>query len=236
MLKTTVRLGSVTDYFDYAAGLKMVKEAKWAGCSVFREGRPEPEMNQEYAIWFRHPDRHGGHCFRDGSTAGGSPGPESLHGGRGRAHCVANGELLRAQLFRNLWLQARRGGAGGAVGAALAASTSILGRRPPRGSMDGMKGASRTRVYDMNVELMAAEFGAVFGRFDEEGLCDKVAELLDGGFVVGWCEGRAEWGPRPWGPERPGRCAKCGNAEEARSKIKGPELPAFCSLGHSRRP
>ena len=191
------------DYFDYAAGLRMVKEAKWEELFGFPRRAPETEINQEYcdlalAIQTVTEDI----VFKMAATAGRLTGSGNLCMAGGVAlNCVANGKLLRAQLFRNLWVQPAAGDAGGAVGAALAAYHIYFGEeRPPRGSMDGMKGAYLGPEYtDLDVELMAAKFGAVFERFDEESLCDKVAELLDGGFVVGWCEGRAEWGPRALG-------------------------------------
>jgi carbamoyltransferase len=66
--------------------------------------------------------------------------------------------------------------------------------------MDGMKGAYLGPEYRaLDVEVMAADYDAVFERYDEEELYDKVAELLDSEFVVGWHQGRMEFGPRALG-------------------------------------
>ncbi len=137
------------DYFDYAAGLKMVKEAKWAELFGFPERFPKTEINQEYcdlalAIQTVTEDI----VFKIAATAGRLTGSGNLCMAGGVAlNCVANGKLLRAQTLRNLWLQARGGDAGGAVGAALAAYHIYFGEeRPPRGSMDGMKGAYLMKI------------------------------------------------------------------------------------------
>ncbi len=191
------------DYFDYAVGLRMVKEGKWEELFGFPRRKPETEINQEYcdlalAIQTVTEDI----VFKMATTAKRLTGSDNLCMAGGVAlNCVANGKLLKAQLFRNLWLQPAAGDAGGAVGAALAAYHIYFEEeRLPCGSMDGMNGAYLGPDYsDLDVEFMAAKFGAIFERFDEASLCDRVAELLDGEFVVGWYQGRAEWGPRALG-------------------------------------
>jgi carbamoyltransferase len=109
--------------------------------------------------------------------------------------------LLKSEIFRNLWFQPAAGDAGGAVGAALAAyHIYFAGARHPDSSMDAMKGAYLGPEYPaLEVEAMAAEHDAVFQRYEEEDLYEKVAELLDSEFIVGWHQGRMEWGPRALG-------------------------------------
>src|SRR5262249_41424414 len=116
-------------------------------------------------------------------------------------NCVANGRLLREGPFAHLWVQPAAGDAGGAIGAALFAWHQLLGKPreggaddPPQGSFLG----PRLRPPQASAFLRGVE--AVHRPFDaEEELLDAVAGLLAAGKVVGWFQGRMEFGPRALG-------------------------------------
>ncbi|MBM3823785.1 MAG: carbamoyltransferase [Verrucomicrobia bacterium] len=117
-------------------------------------------------------------------------------------NCVANGQLLRAGLFDRIWVQPAAGDAGGALGAALAAWHEHQGKADssfPRES-DLMQGSFLGPEYSAaEIEGVLREWGAVYHRYEEEHLLDKVVESLAREKVVGWFQGRMEYGPRALG-------------------------------------
>jgi len=117
-------------------------------------------------------------------------------------NCVANAKVLQSGLFENLWIQPASGDAGGALGAALAVLYNYFGqKRHLQNGADSMQGSFLgPGSSDQDVELMSRSFKAPYRYFDEfEDLAKEVAEFLDQGHVVGWHQGRFEWGPRALG-------------------------------------
>ncbi len=116
-------------------------------------------------------------------------------------NCVANGELLRAGTFDDIWIPSAAGDAGGALGAALFVSHQLLGtpRTPKPG--DSMKGALLGPAFSS--EEIRAFLDANHARYlhipDEGGLLGTVAAALAQGKIVGWFQGRMEFGPRALG-------------------------------------
>lgn len=113
---------------------------------------------------------------------------------------VANGKLLKAGLFDDIYIQPAAGDAGGSVGAALVAWHHVLGnpRTPP--AIDGMSGAYLgPDVSDDDAAAAIAAAGLVGERLDEDTLLQRTAGLLADGAVVGWMQGRMEFGPRSLG-------------------------------------
>lgn len=118
-------------------------------------------------------------------------------------NCVANGKLVRDGVVENLWVQPAAGDAGGALGAALLAHHLYQGQpRQVDGSvMDGMQGSYLGPAYDHETtQAMLREAGARFEVIENpDELLDRTAELLASEKVVGWCQGRMEFGPRALG-------------------------------------
>src|SRR5690606_31421380 len=116
-------------------------------------------------------------------------------------NCVANGRLLREGPFRNIWIQPAAGDAGGAVGAALALWYDYLGKPrqpvPGRAAMHGAYLGPRFSDGEIAAALDAA--GAVYTRLPDAELMPKLAAILEGENVVGWFNGRMEFGPRALG-------------------------------------
>jgi carbamoyltransferase len=116
-------------------------------------------------------------------------------------NCVGNGRILRESPFKRLWVQPASGDAGGALGAALFVWYQLLEnvRRPqvPDGQCASLLGPS-CKAGDTEAMLRAK--GAVYRHFPGgAGLCEEAARLIAGGSVVGWVQGRMEFGPRALG-------------------------------------
>jgi carbamoyltransferase len=116
-------------------------------------------------------------------------------------NCVANGRLLREGPFERLWVQPAAGDAGGALGVALVAHHKVLGTpRRPRSEGDGMHGSYLGPAFDDDAIATAlGALGAVADRLEPAALLDRTAALLADERVVGWFQGRMEFGPRALG-------------------------------------
>jgi carbamoyltransferase len=116
-------------------------------------------------------------------------------------NCVANGKLLRSNIFERIWVQPAAGDAGGAIGAALGAYHILLNqpRKVVKGT-DGMKGSYLGPQYDKEeiVERLT-RCGAVFTMHSEDEVIEITAGALAKGKAVGWMNGRMEFGPRALG-------------------------------------
>jgi carbamoyltransferase len=116
-------------------------------------------------------------------------------------NCVANGRLLREGPFERLWVQPAAGDAGGALGVALVAHHKVLGApRRARSEGDSMRGSYLGPAFDDDAIGAALRgLGAVADRLEPEALLDRTAALLAAERVVGWFQGRMEFGPRALG-------------------------------------
>jgi carbamoyltransferase len=110
---------------------------------------------------------------------------------------VANGRILRETPFEELYIQPSAGDGGGAMGAALWAYHTVLGHPRTRVLEHAYWGAEYGRG---EVERFLREHDIPFTRTEnEDRLLDRVVEELESGAVVGWFQGRFEWGPRALG-------------------------------------
>ena len=116
-------------------------------------------------------------------------------------NCVANGILLRENIFDNIWIQPAAGDAGGALGAALSAwYLHHAEDRTVSKERDAMRGAYLGPSFtDDEIEAELVSCGAKFHRLDEAALIDQTAAALAEEKAVGWMQGRMEFGPRALG-------------------------------------
>lgn len=116
-------------------------------------------------------------------------------------NCVANGRLLRKGPFERIWVQPAAGDAGGAVGAALLVWHRLLGQPRRVNGSDAQHGSLLGPAFDTDgIRLFLDSVGAVYEYIpDEPVLLDRVARLLAEEKVVGWFQGRMEYGPRALG-------------------------------------
>ncbi len=193
------------DYFNYATGLTMVREEIWEelfGLPPRQKERGEltqGHMNLALAIQQVTEEI----VLRMVKTAKNLTGANYLVMAGGVAlNCVANGKILRRADFRDLWIQPAAGDAGGALGAALAAWH--IWQDQPRQQNPGhdlMQGAYLGPEFQpADIVRLARRYQAPYRHFpDFIVLCREVAQLLTTGKVVGWFQGRMEWGPRALG-------------------------------------
>lgn len=122
-------------------------------------------------------------------------------GGGVALNCVANSVLQRTGLFKGIWVPSAPGDAGSAQGAALSVWHEYLNR--PRQIANEQKAASQAYLgpewSDDSVAVLLRELGAVFDVVELESLVHRTAKLLAKGKVVGWFQGRMEFGPRALG-------------------------------------
>jgi len=188
-------------YFDYPVGLRMTN-AEFDGLFGGPLRAPESPLTQrEMDIAASIQAVTEEIVLRLGRTLQRETGAANLCLAGGVAlNCVANGRLLREGPFRDLWIQPAAGDAGGALGAALCAWHEHLGepRAPVPG--DAMRGSFLGPEYDDGeIEAALGNLGAVYERIDRGALVPRVAERLAAGDVVGWFQGRMEFGPRALG-------------------------------------
>jgi carbamoyltransferase len=115
-------------------------------------------------------------------------------------NCVSNGRLLREGPFSEIWVQPAAGDAGGALGAALAIWYQYLEnpRTPLPG--DSMQGSYLgPRYSDSEIKAYLDSIGAKYQRLDDSELLPKLAQVMAAENVVGWFQGRMEFGPRALG-------------------------------------
>jgi carbamoyltransferase len=190
------------DYFNYCQGLTMTNERFHR---LFR-GPPRPPESQ---LEQRHMDLAASVQVVTEEIM--SAMAQELHRLTGKQNvvlaggvalnCVANGRLLRAGPFSKLWIQPAAGDAGGSLGAALFVWHQLLEKPRQPGASDSQAGSFLgPRFCDREIET-ALKARAVAGRRfdDDETLLKQVAEALAEGKVVGWFQGRMEFGPRALG-------------------------------------
>jgi len=191
-----------TRYFDYLSGLKMTSGAM---NSLF-EGpprQPESPLTQREMDIARS-------CqvvteevmLRIARQAQSETGSKNLCMAGGVAlNCVGNGRILREGPFERMWIQPAAGDAGGALGVALALWYRYLEneRTVPAGS-DAMQAALLGPQFSGDeIASFVQEQGAVAHRMEDDDLPKRIAAVLAEGKVVGWFQGRMEFGPRALG-------------------------------------
>lgn len=116
-------------------------------------------------------------------------------------NCVGNGRILREGPFEQIWIQPAAGDAGGALGAALFVWHQLLGHERQVDARDRQAGSLLGPAFDDDaIEAFLTRVGASYHSFEgEEALFDRVADLIASEKVVGWFQGRMEFGPRALG-------------------------------------
>jgi len=190
------------EYFNYCAGLTMTNE-KFHNLFGGAPRKPESNLTQKEMNIARSVQevteevmlRMARHVRKE-------TGQKNLCLAGGVAlNCVANGKLLRENIFENIWIQPAAGDAGGALGAALTAWYQYLGNeRSADGKTDAMQGAYLGPQFS-NEEIKTWLEGneIPFKYLNEDELYSQTASLLADEKVVGWFQGRMEFGPRALG-------------------------------------
>lgn len=192
------------EYFPYTTRLAMCDEPAWERLFGIPRREPESEIDEAHAdLALAIQEVTETILMRLARTARELTGCRNLTLAGGVAlNCVANGKLYSSGLYDDIWIQPAAGDAGGAVGAALCAwYIDRAGEREDPGGRDGMNGAFLGPEFTAaDIGRVIARYGASAGKYDDfDLLCRDVSGLLGKGRVIGWFQGRMEFGPRALG-------------------------------------
>lgn len=191
-------------YFGYATGLKMAHDHKWEQLFGIPKRTSESELTQDYmnlalAIQQVTEDI----VINLALTARKLTNSKHLVLAGGVAlNCVANGKLLTKNVFDSIWIQPAAGDAGGSLGAAY--TVWYIGQENERiisDSKDSMKGSYLGPEFtEKDIKKLRNRYNAKFSYFEDfVELTQLIARILAEGKVVGWFQGRMEYGPRALG-------------------------------------
>ena len=192
------------EYFNYATGLKMVKAKKWEMLFGFPAVKPDGDIEQKHCnLAYAIQNVTEEIVLKMAKEAKKITGADYLCLAGGVAlNCVANGKLLNENIFKDIFIQPAAGDAGAALGAAQMAHYMYFEqKRVVTKGRDSMQGSYLGPDFSDKETIIAfKKHKAVYRKMDSLGdLCSNVADLLDKGNVVGWFQGRMEYGPRALG-------------------------------------
>jgi carbamoyltransferase len=189
-------------YFDYCTGLRMTNE-KFGALFGGKARKPEELLTQHHMDLAASVQAVTEEIvLRLARSVKKETGAKNICLAGGVAlNCVANGKLLRENLFDGIWVQPAAGDAGGAVGAAFAAYHGYLGQsRRLNGHLDGMAGSYLGPEYsDDEIAQRLTAAGAKFTVLTREQTIEQTAQALADSKAIGWMQGRMEFGPRSLG-------------------------------------
>lgn len=192
-------------YFNYATGLTMTNDKQWENLFGFKRRLPNDDLSVEHCnlalavqiiteevvlLMAREAKRLSGAdniCLAGGVAL----------------NCVANGRLQAAGIFENVFITPPSGDAGGALGAALAAFHIYFSneRYINDKEIDSLQGSYLgPDVDDIDIRDVVKKYRAIAKKYEDiDLLMDETSTLLQNGYVVGWIQGRMEFGPRALG-------------------------------------
>lgn len=192
------------DYFNYATGLRMVHADKWEKLFGFPLRKPEAELEAHHCnlgLAIQQVTEEAVILMAEEAKRLTQSDNLCMAGGVA-LNCVANGKVYNTRLYKDVFIQPAAGDAGGALGAAQAAYHIYFEqeRRPVTG-LDAMKGSYLGPEYsDLDIDKVVRRYNAQATHFtDYNQLADHVAQKLSEGHVIGWMQGRMEFGPRALG-------------------------------------
>ena len=190
-------------YFNYATGLRMVKDDKWEVLFGFSRRDSAAKLEQYHcnlALAIQQVTEE--IVLKMAAEAQRITGAENLCMAGGVAlNCVANGKLLESGIFKNIYIQPSAGDAGGALGAALAAHYIYFNQKKNTTETDTMQGTYLGPDFsDKEITHTSKKVKAVYQKYDNfENLTKDIATKIANGAVVGWFQDRMEFGPRALG-------------------------------------
>ena len=191
-------------YFNYATGLTMTKDLEWQTLFLLPRRDREGKITQDYmnlALAIQQVTEEV--ILKLSETARKVTNSDYLVLAGGVAlNCVANGKLLKRKIYKDIWIQPAAGDAGGSLGAAYAIWHIYLNQpKVLRNEKDSMKGSYLGPAFSSKDILnVLNKFSAPITQIkDSVKLTQKVSDYLENGFVVGWFQGRMEFGPRALG-------------------------------------
>jgi carbamoyltransferase len=190
------------EYFNYCTGLTMTSR-KFDNLFGGPPRKPESPLSQREMDLARSVQEITETIMvRLANTLHRETGVENLCMAGGVAlNCVGNGRIVRETPYKEIWVQPAAGDAGGAIGAALSGWHRFLDKpRTVNGSRDAMRGSYLGPAYSNNeIEHFLKTKQITYICLNDDLLYDHVSEALASGKVVGWFQGRMEFGPRSLG-------------------------------------
>lgn len=189
------------DYFNYATGLTMTNQ-RFDALFGRPPRKPEGDITQremDVAASIQKVTEEV--VLRLGKTVHSELGcPYLCLAGGVALNCVANGRLLREGPYEDIWIQPAAGDAGGAIGAALASWYQLQNNPRTVNASDSMRGSYLGPSYSASeIQHQLDVHEAQYTQLEDEDLFPKVAKLLAEENVVGWFQGKMEFGPRALG-------------------------------------
>lgn len=191
-------------FFNYAIGLSMIRAGQWEKLFGFRQRQEDETIEQHHCnLAWAIQNVTEEIVLKMAMEARRITGSDQLCMAGGVAlNCVVNGQLLKEKIFKNIYIQPAAGDAGGALGAALAVhfmyfdATRITGQE-----RDRMSGAYLGPDFsEKEIVLMNKKVKAVAQKHDDvNALISSIAAKIAEGNVVGWFQGKMEFGPRALG-------------------------------------
>ena len=191
-------------YFDYATGLRMVHDKKWEKLFGFPIRSSESRLEQKHCdLGLAIQNVTEEIVIKLAYNAKKLTGSDYLCLAGGVAlNCVANGKIVDEGIFKDIFIQPAAGDAGGAPGAALAAYHIYFERERiiNKSVSDRMNGAFLGPEFsDHDVEIIVKKYDAKYAQMPDAELYPYVANLLANGNIIGWIQGKMEFGPRALG-------------------------------------
>jgi carbamoyltransferase len=191
-------------YFNFATGLKMTDDKKWEELFGIPPRKEDSELTRDYMnMALAIQQITGDIIIKLALTAKELTGSKNLVMAGGVAlNSVANGKLLATRIFDDIWIQPAAGDAGGALGAAYAAWHIWKGKKRRIDPLtDAMKGAFLGPEFNNDdIKKIIRKYDAQYQHYtDFDELIKVVARYISEGKVIGWFQGRMEYGPRALG-------------------------------------
>ena len=189
------------NYFNYATGLTMTND-KFAKIFSIKKREPEDKLLQIHmdiaasiqAVTEEVVLKITKFLFKEFNI------PNLCLAGGVALNCVANGKILKQGFFKNIWIQPASGDAGGALGAAQVFYFQELNNKRNISNIDSMQGAYLGPQFsDDQVESELKNCGAFYKKLNLEQIIANTAKALSEEKIVGWFQGRMEFGPRSLG-------------------------------------
>lgn len=191
------------NYFNYATGLTMTNDNRWEKLFDLKRRNPEDEICQIHCNLALAIQQVTEECvIKMSKTALTLSESNNLCLAGGVAlNCVANGKLLKENIAKKIYVQPAAGDAGGALGAVLAVYYIYLNNdRKTAISYDSMNGSYLGPSYSAkDIDAVINKYKGVADKLDEQTLLKQTAHLLNEGNVIGWFQGKMEFGPRALG-------------------------------------
>jgi len=191
-------------YFNYSTGLRMIRGKKWNKLFGFPTRQPEAEIEQHHCNMAMAIQKiTEGVVIKMAEEAKKITNCDNLCLAGGVAlNCVANGILLKQNIFKNIYIQPAAGDSGGAIGSALSVAYMYFEKeRIVDEKTDLMNGSYLGPDYsEKEIELMSRKAKAVYKKHENiNDLSEFTAKKISEGNIVGWFQGRMEFGPRALG-------------------------------------